>query len=132
MPYADLAKAKEYRREYYHRPHVKARVRLYEQKPVVKEKLKRYQAAYWLTKVAKKLGVSRKFLDRLVAASGGKCEICGENARSIDHEHARGHVRGVLCKKCNTALGLMRDRPDLLRSAALYLEQEPPRADPPN
>jgi Recombination endonuclease VII len=34
-----------------------------------------------------------------------------------------GHVRGILCMHCNTALGHMKDRPDLLRRAATYLEE---------
>jgi hypothetical protein len=65
-------------------------------------------------------------------AQRGGCAICGvetsQNKRAtnflplfIDHCHDTGHVRGLLCSKCNHALGLMNDSPDLLEQAAQYL-----------
>lgn len=55
------------------------------------------------------------------------CEICnrkptGRGAIHWDHCHATGRFRGWLCQKCNHALGLLDDNPDLLRSLASYLE----------
>ncbi len=55
-----------------------------------------------------------------------RCELCG-NAQThkilcLDHCHATGRFRGWLCDPCNTALGLFRDNPVLLRRAAYYLE----------
>jgi hypothetical protein len=41
---------------------------------------------------------------------------------AVDHCHDTENVRGFLCSRCNKALGFMRDRPDLLRAAADYLE----------
>jgi hypothetical protein len=54
-----------------------------------------------------------------------ECIICGETQErrlAIDHDHSTGVVRGALCNRCNLGLGHFRDRPDLLRNAALYLE----------
>lgn len=62
------------------------------------------------------------------------CEICGTNVawsreasvRSvacIDHCHETGRVRGVLCSRCNAALGLLDDEPCRLRAAADYIER---------
>ncbi len=61
------------------------------------------------------------------AALGGNCAICNEPDPSgrrlaVDHDHDSGLYRGLLCSNCNTALGKFRDRPDLLRKAADYLE----------
>ena len=58
---------------------------------------------------------------------GEKCAICGERPTQkrnvhIDHDHARKTVRGILCCSCNRGLGLFRDRPEVLRAAAKYLE----------
>lgn len=53
------------------------------------------------------------------------CIICGESQKlqlSIDHDHKTGRVRGALCNRCNLGLGHFRDKPELLRLAALYLE----------
>lgn len=55
-------------------------------------------------------------------AAGG-CEICADPAADyIDHSHVDGSFRGVLCTRCNAALGLMLDDPARLRAAAEYLE----------
>jgi hypothetical protein len=58
----------------------------------------------------------------------GLCAICGssENGRyshlSIDHCHSSGRIRGLLCNNCNRGIGLLRDKAELLRKAAEYLE----------
>ena len=59
----------------------------------------------------------------------GKCAICsGEPPKNqhkkrlnIDHCHATGKVRGLLCDACNRAIGLLKDSPDLLNKAISYL-----------
>lgn len=57
---------------------------------------------------------------------GGKCLICELAVplmgSAIDHNHATGEFRGVLCKTCNRALGMFRDSPRILRRAVEYLE----------
>jgi hypothetical protein len=61
------------------------------------------------------------------AALDGKCAICEQacptgNRLAVDHDHGTGAYRGLLCMRCNIGLGKFRDRPDLLRKAADYLE----------
>lgn len=42
---------------------------------------------------------------------------------NIDHDHATGKVRGVLCRECNLSLGNLDDSPQRLRLLAEYLER---------
>ncbi|MQA83418.1 MAG: recombination endonuclease VII [Streptosporangiales bacterium] len=62
-------------------------------------------------------------IQQLVAQQRGLCPIClSAPAVQVDHDHATGAVRAVLCFTCNVGLGLFKDRPDVLRRAANYLE----------
>lgn len=64
---------------------------------------------------------SKKFPQRKWNQKQGKSDI-----PQLDHKHGSTIVRGFLCLKCNTGLGLFRDNPDFLRLAANYLERTPP------
>jgi hypothetical protein len=53
-----------------------------------------------------------------------ECVICGAGGPLVvDHCHASGKVRGMLCSHCNRGLGHFRDDPELLEFAAEYLRQ---------
>ena len=58
----------------------------------------------------------------------GCCAICDAHQSElpkslvVDHDHATGEVRGLLCDHCNWALGNTQDKPARLRRAAEYLE----------
>lgn len=61
---------------------------------------------------------------------GGHCAIChratGATRRlSIDHDHATGKVRGLLCRPCNTLLGQARDDERFFLRCITYLRQPP-------
>ena len=66
---------------------------------------------------------------QMLEAQDRKCKICGveggANNRgdklAVDHCHASGRIRGLLCHKCNTALGLFKDNPENLAAAIRYL-----------
>jgi Recombination endonuclease VII len=66
-----------------------------------------------------------QYLQRL-DAQGGVCAICSEACATgrnlaVDHDHATGVIRGLLCQACNTAIGKLRDSPSLIHKAAAYL-----------
>jgi Recombination endonuclease VII len=67
--------------------------------------------------------------DALFTAQGGRCAICRETRSqrlSVDHCHATGVVRGLLCRRCNgRLLTAALDRPWVLRAAASYLDDPP-------
>lgn len=53
------------------------------------------------------------------------CAICCEEPEGnlhVDHDHATGEVRGLLCNNCNNGLGRFKDNIESLKNAVLYLE----------
>lgn len=68
--------------------------------------------------------------DDLLAAQKGRCAICGttnpgykHKKFALDHCHATGNVRGLLCFQCNNAIGQFRDDPELVELALAYLRK---------
>lgn len=80
-----------------------------------------------LRSICRNLCISIAKYKSLLAASGGLCAVCAspfsdKSRPVIDHCHVSGQLRAVLCGACNTGMGLFRDRPDILRAAAVYCE----------
>ncbi|MER6049633.1 endonuclease VII domain-containing protein [Streptomyces sp. NPDC001793] len=68
-------------------------------------------------------GITEAERDVMIAAQGGLCAICRKApAAHVDHCHATGKVRGVLCFNCNSAIGKLGDDPDVIRRAIAYVE----------
>lgn len=80
-------------------------------------------------------GITLQHYNDLLLAQGGVCAICGVPDQTdgrifhVDHCHETGVIRGLLCHKCNPALGLLKDDPAILRAAADYLEAANARAN---
>jgi len=60
----------------------------------------------------------------------GLCPVCRlkleDDTLVVDHDHTTGEVRGLLHKGCNSALGVLKDSPELLDNGAAYLRGELP------
>ena len=93
----------------------------------IRERNRRYQRSgdYYRRRRLSAYGITLEEYNTMLAAQGGGCAICGNppGARSlhVDHDHATGEVRGLLCIGCNVALGGFRDDPELLARAIDYL-----------
>src|SRR6478752_9570861 len=79
-------------------------------------------------------GITQGDYEGLLARQGGGCAICGKQPGKIslhvDHDHATGEVRGLLCVGCNNSLGQFHDDPRLLLRAIEYVDGElPPLVD---
>lgn len=84
-----------------------------------------------------KYGLTTDDYDKMLANQGSVCAICrnpetGVDRRTgklwplaVDHDHATGKVRGLLCRRCNQVIGTMEDRVDLMHAAIAYLDAKP-------
>jgi len=76
---------------------------------------------------ARKYGITLKHRNDIYAKQGGTCAICRAiieihgRGTHIDHCHATGVVRGLLCHLCNQGLGLFKDDADALLRASEYI-----------
>lgn len=69
-------------------------------------------------------GMSVSRYREILADQGGVCAICGLKADAlvVDHDHDTGVIRGLLCHKCNSALGHLQDSYFAVCRAADYLK----------
>lgn len=80
-------------------------------------------------------GITEAEYEAMKESQGQRCHLCdgvgfvmdtghGSHERlCVDHDHATGKVRKLLCHNCNRALGLLKDSPTLMRKAAEYIEK---------
>jgi hypothetical protein len=97
-----------------------------ERKPKSKPTLDRYWKMF-----QEKYGITFEQLEAMHRAQGGKCanpgcrspiDLLGRE-RAIDHCHKTGRIRGMLCRNCNQALGLVYDEIKRLEGLASYLRR---------
>lgn len=75
----------------------------------------------------RKYGLTEDQVEALIAKADGRCEICQKPSELllIDHCHATGVVRGMLCDFCNKGIGWLREDIAALQSAVSYLLRFP-------
>ena len=70
----------------------------------------------------KRYGVTRGEHNEMLKRQNFRCAICVRKVKLVvDHCHKTGEIRGLLCSKCNSALGMLRDNTFLLEKALNYL-----------
>jgi hypothetical protein len=101
---------------------------------------KAYQADYypkednrrkdWERNLRRNYNMSPDDFNKMWKAQDGKCAVCQvemlprgrkSDAACVDHNHATGEVRGLLCRACNHGIGNLKDSPEVLTAAAKYL-----------
>jgi hypothetical protein len=103
-----------------------------------KELVAAYQRENYDPRKAHSRNLKRKYkmtleqYDAMIETQGGACKICGvkpmpnkygKPVLCVDHDHATGKVRGLLCHHCNCTIGYARDSISTLRAAIAYLEE---------
>jgi hypothetical protein len=72
-------------------------------------------------------GITVEEYNELFQEQEGCCKICGKHQTAfkrkldVDHCHETGKIRGLLCNRCNQALGLMKDSPENIKAMLEYV-----------
>lgn len=76
----------------------------------------------------KSYGITLEEWGVMFEKQNGRCAICGISSQEfwhslcVDHDHKTGRVRGLLCRRCNAALGNLQDDVSVLQKAIVYLQ----------
>ena len=84
----------------------------------------------YLQEAARKYGIAPGWFEQQMKLQDDACATCRkpfnwsdkQTKPHIDHCHESKKVRGILCNRCNTVLGLIEDRSTLLLSLSEYLK----------
>lgn len=82
--------------------------------------------------IKRKYGISIEEYNAMYETQKGRCACCGQSETAvhwkgkkrqlaIDHNHATGRVRQLICHRCNIILGLAKEDPELLKQTADYI-----------
>lgn len=87
---------------------------------------KRRLSAKW-NRVKKLYNLDQESFNKMLLDQGYKCAICkveidGGRGTHIDHCHTLGNVRGLLCSRCNQAIGLLDESEEKILSALEYIK----------
>lgn len=97
-----------------------------------RKKRERHAVSERRRKRLKVYGLTDEDYERMNAEQSGRCAICRRDdiARSdstaglvVDHCHATGRVRGLLCNLCNAGIGHLREDPAIFLAAIEYLRR---------
>lgn len=123
---------KAYRKEWYeaNKPYFQERYRAeraaHKQRTVAWQKANPSKVAS--IRVKARYGLTRSDFEAMLVAQSGLCLICGLQPHKmrrlvVDHCHATGKIRGLLCDGCNKGLGDFEDRIERLEAAIAYLKR---------
>lgn len=71
--------------------------------------------------IMRRYGVSKPQWDSMFVAQDGKCKLCSEIPKVVDHNHQTGEVRSLLCYGCNLLVGLLERDKDWINKALNYV-----------
>lgn len=109
----------KYRREYMR----KYRVEVLGQTPHEIRKVTDYQLYRKHYHLLGLYGITLQEFNDLLYFQENKCLMCTTKLTDpvVDHCHRTGEVRGILCRRCNLALGQFNDDKKLIKNALDYL-----------
>ncbi len=135
MAFKNKDREKAYKHEWYvqNKEHCLQRSRIYaeEHSSLIQEIAERWKSNHpgELSKAQRKSHLKRTYnlsledYNKLYIAQSGKCAICDqfEEKLDVDHDHTTNEIRGLLCRQCNVALGMIQENMSILSNMAMYV-----------
>ena len=122
IDYEKRESRKKYKAEYFQKNKEKIMAKRKLNPPSL-DKIRQYSYKY-------NYGIDIGEVNALYIVLRGRCMICNvfmkdgdyKTMMVIDHDHSNGKIRGLLCRRCNSAIGLLDDRPEVMQNAIKYLQ----------
>lgn len=115
-------KKKEQKRRHYEKNKEKYKI-------IAKLSQEKNKERYASLALIRKYGITLNQYNWLREQQNYCCAICGESEAKyekklvVDHDHETGKIRKLLCTNCNVGIGMLKDNPNILDSAAKYLRE---------
>ena len=99
------------------------------QKANAKKYRKKNPLSHFKSHIKREYGITLDDYNAMFSNQHGSCAICNthqkdlEKRLSVDHCHTSGNVRGLLCNRCNTSIGLFDEDTSILKSAINYIDR---------
>lgn len=95
---------------------------------------KELRKKYYAAELARKHKVPKSQIESMLANRGDNCHACGKvfeavgkHRRNLDHCHKTNVIRGFLCTRCNTILGLCDESATVLNNIKKYMSKHAER-----
>lgn len=87
-----------------------------------------YSRYNWEYMLKRSFNMTPEQYNEILISQECKCAVCHEDCirydkLSVDHDHITNQVRGLLCHRCNAALGLLRDDEKIIYSLLCYIQK---------
>lgn len=109
-----------YNQSSYCKPCRRSKERIYSKTTTGSDRIRNY-------KLKQRYGIDENIYRQMYYANNGCCYICDKpkdyKKLHTDHSHTNNKVRGLLCGKCNMALGLLNDDINIIRKVETYLRK---------
>lgn len=150
MPYKDIEKRREYARKMYYKHKATRKVAFLNLSEEEKEKVRtgrrkshnihynnhkeeikvKRRLTYNQVRLKSTYGITVEEYLNILERQDNKCALCESEKSSfknmtlplcVDHNHSTGQIRGLLCNKCNSMIGMVNENIEILEKAILYL-----------
>lgn len=94
---------------------------------ILEQKAFYYKNTHRPRKLLQVYNLSEEKYLKMLDEQKNECAICNTNVDElpaslcVDHNHKTNEIRGLLCRDCNSAIGLLKDKPQVVKNAYQYL-----------